>query len=126
MKICFPVSKNQGMDSIVYNHFGSAPQFVIVDQAAGSVVTIDNRDMHHEHGACNPVMALNGEQVDAVVVGGIGGGALNKLNQKGIRVYKAQGATIRENMALVSTNSLPELTLQHTCAGHGHGQGCSH
>jgi predicted Fe-Mo cluster-binding NifX family protein len=126
MKICFPVAKNQGMDSIVFNHFGSAPQFVIVDQAAGSVVTIDNRDMHHEHGACNPVMALNGEQVDAIVVGGIGGGALNKLNQKGIRVYKAQGKTIRENMELISANTLPELTLQQTCAGHAQGQGCSH
>jgi predicted Fe-Mo cluster-binding NifX family protein len=71
-------------------------------------------------------MALNGEQVDAIVVGGIGGGALNKLNQKGIRVYKAQGKTIRENMELISANTLPELTLQQTCAGHAQGQGCSH
>ena len=29
MKVCFPVKSNEGMNSIPYNHFGSAPEFVI-------------------------------------------------------------------------------------------------
>jgi len=31
MKVCFPVQKDNGIDSTVYGHFGSAPAFVIVD-----------------------------------------------------------------------------------------------
>ena len=38
---------------------------------------------------CNPIKALSGEVVDAVVVGGIGKGAIIKLNSMGIKVYKA-------------------------------------
>ena len=123
MKICFPVQNNMEMDSLVYGHFGSAPAFVIVDTGTDSVKTISNSDKHHEHGACNPIMALNNEQVDAIVVGGIGGGALNKLNQKGIKVFRAQQPTVQENVALFNAGALLEFTLQHTCSGHA---GCSH
>ena len=31
MKVCFPVKSNEGMSSIPYNHFGSAPEFIICD-----------------------------------------------------------------------------------------------
>jgi predicted Fe-Mo cluster-binding NifX family protein len=126
MKICFPVLENKDMNSMVYNHFGSAPSFVIVNTETGSVSTIGNSDQHHEHGACNPVMAMNGEQIDAVVVGGIGAGALNKLNQKGIRVFQAQKSTIAENVGLLKAGSLPQFLPQHTCSGHSQGGGCSH
>ena len=118
--------ENKDMNSMIYNHFGSAPAFVIVNTETGSVSTIGNSDQHHQHGACNPVMAMNGEQVDAVVVGGIGAGALNKLNQKGIKVFQAQKATIRENVGLLNAGSLPQFTPQHICSGHAAGGGCSH
>ena len=31
MKVCFPVQKDEGIESQVYNHFGSAPVFIVVD-----------------------------------------------------------------------------------------------
>ena len=37
MKICFPVAENKGLESPVYNHFGSAPMFLLVDPS-GNVV----------------------------------------------------------------------------------------
>lgn len=128
MKVCFPVQNDQGIESAVYNHFGSAPVFVVIDTVANTVMSVSNRDQHHAHGACNPIKALDNQQVDAVIVGGIGGGALGKLNAMGIAVHRAQGATIRENLALLQANSLPLLTLQGCCGGHGHGHGggCSH
>jgi predicted Fe-Mo cluster-binding NifX family protein len=125
MKLCFPVQANNQMESLVYNHFGSAPNFVIVDTETGSVITVDNRDLHHTHGACNPVMALNGEQVDAVIVGGIGGGAVNKLNQKGVKVFMAVKPTISENIDLFKAGALQQLGPQHTCSGHSHGHSCN-
>ena len=100
MKICFPVSKVDGMESEVYGHFGSAPAFLVIETDSNTVTTINNKDQHHEHGACNPLKALNNQKVDAIVVGGIGGGALNKLNQLGIKVFQAQASTIKENVAM--------------------------
>ncbi|HMK50735.1 MAG TPA: NifB/NifX family molybdenum-iron cluster-binding protein [Thermodesulfovibrionales bacterium] len=126
MKVCFPVEKADGMGSLVYGHFGSAPIFMVVETSTGSVSAISNSDQHHAHGACNPLKALNNEKVDAVVVGGIGVGALTKLNQLGIKVFQAKGRTIEENMKLLQSNTLPGFTAQHCCSGHSHIGGCSH
>jgi predicted Fe-Mo cluster-binding NifX family protein len=56
--------------------------------------------------------------VDAMVVGGIGAGALAKLNALGIKVYGAGAPTVRENMALLSENKLQELSVDHACRAH--------
>lgn len=124
MKICFPVQKDEGLESKVYNHFGSASMFVVIDTETNQMSAINNRDMHHMHGACNPIKALDGQRVDAIVVGGIGAGALNRLNQAGIRVYQAQASTVKDNIAMFKTQSLPEFMLQQCC--NSHGGGCNH
>jgi len=126
MKVCFPVAKAEGLESKVYGHFGSAPVFVVVETDSNEVSTINNRDQNHVHGACSPLKALNNQKIDVVVVGGIGGGALTKLNQMGIKVFQSGGLTIKENISRLKAASLPELTLQHCCSGHGHGSGCRH
>ncbi len=126
MKICFPVQNDNGIESTVYNHFGSAPVFVVFDTDTSSVASINNRDQHHVHGACNPMKALENQKVDAIVVGGIGAGALTRLNQMGITVYSSQGSTIRENLSMFHTKSLPMLRVQECCAGHSDDGGCAH
>jgi predicted Fe-Mo cluster-binding NifX family protein len=126
MKICFPVQNDNGIESTVYNHFGSAPVFVVVDTDTNGVASINNRDQHHVHGACNPMKALDSQKVDAIVVGGIGAGALTRLNQMGIAVHRAQGATVRENLSMFQANSLPVLTVQGCCGGHSKDGGCAH
>ncbi len=124
MKVCFAVLKDEGIESAVYNHFGSAPAFVMVDTETPGAETIQNQDKNHIHGACNPVMALGGRNVDAVVVGGIGAGALRKLNAEGIVVYGSLARTVKENLELLSEGRLPQLSVQHACQGHA--GGCSH
>ncbi len=124
MKIAFPSQENSGLASPIYGHFGSAGYFVVVDSASGKHETLQNSDRIHEHGGCQPLAALGGQPVDAVVVGGIGMGALNKLNAAGIKVYRAAEGTISENLELVQAGKLPEYTSMMTCAGHG--GGCAH
>lgn len=126
MTICFPVASNDGLDSEVYGHFGSAPLFVMVDSETREVREVLNRDLHHAHGACQPLKALGGAEVDAIVVGGIGGGALMGLKRAGLKVYQAQGGTVAESLASLSVDELPELTPDQVCGGHGHGHGCGH
>jgi predicted Fe-Mo cluster-binding NifX family protein len=124
MKVGFGVQTNQGMESEVYGHFGSASIFIIVDTEGKEVLTVGNRDLHHIHGACNPIMALDGKNVDAMVVGGIGAGALTKLNALGMRVYEAGAPTVRENLTLLSENKLHELSVYNACRSHQ--GGCGH
>ncbi len=129
MKICFPVVAEEGLESRVYDHFGSARQFVVVDSESGTLTTIDNRDLGHQHGACNPARALDGHAVDAVVVGGIGAGAMMKLQQVGIQVFRAQAATVKENLELFKNGAF-NRTLTPSCGGQhhqqGHGHSCHH
>ena len=124
MKLGFAVRNSEGIESTVYDHFGSAPAFIIVDTEKNDVLTVDNRDLHHEHGACNPIMALDGKSVDAIVVGGIGAGAITKLNALGVRVYAAGALTVKENLALFGKNRLQELSVRNACRAHQ--GGCGH
>jgi predicted Fe-Mo cluster-binding NifX family protein len=124
MKVGFAVESDQGIESRVYNHFGSAPAFIIFDTERKEMVAVNNRDLHHVHGACNPVMALDGKRVDAMVVGGIGPGAIVKLNGMGIKVYRADAATLIENLDLLGQNKLQELSTQNACQAHQ--GGCGH
>lgn len=118
MKICFPVQKDEGLKSKVFNHFGSASMFVVIDTETDEMSVIKNKDMHHVHGACNPIKALDGQKVDAIVVGGIGAGALSKLNQAGIKVYQAKASTVKDNIALFRAHSLPEFMIQNCRSSH--------
>ena len=126
MKVGFPVQHNEGVENQAYGHFGSAPAFLIIDTEGKEVLTVDNRDLHHAHGACNPIQALGGKTVEAMamVVGGIGAGALMKLNALGIKVYGPGAPTVKENLALLSEDKLQELFVDSSCRSHG--GGCAH
>jgi len=124
MKVCFPVEENKGLDSTVYNHFGSAPLFLKVDTETMAVEVLQNTNQHHAHGMCHPLTALGGHEIDAVVLGGIGAGALAKLNAAGIAVYRAAAPTVKENVALIVQKKLSPMDA--ACGGHGHGGGCGH
>jgi len=126
MKVCFPVQNNEGLESMVFNHFGSAPMFVVVDAVSDNLSTISNGDQHHAHGACNPIKALDNQKIDAVVVGGIGAGALTRLNQAGIKVYRAQSKTVGGNLALYKKKGLSEYSPLSSCGGHSQVGGCAH
>ena len=126
MKICFPVTVANGIESEVYGHFGSAPAFVFVETESNAITALENSHSDHEHGACNPLKTIGNQNIDALVVSGIGYGALSKLHQAGIKVFQALAPTVQENITMLKAQNLPEFTLQNTCAGHGHGGGCGH
>ena len=125
MKICFPTMNLEGLESRIYEHFGSAPGFVIVDTETNVVEEISNNDLHHAHGMCQPLKALGGREVDAVAVGGIGMGALMKLQAQGVRVYRVTEGTVGENISFILKQKLPEFDARFTCGGHA-GGGCAH
>ena len=126
MKIAFPTQEKKGIESRVHGHFGSAHYFVVVDTEENSTEIIENPDRDHLHGHCQPLKALNGRRVDAIIVGGIGGGALRKLLMEGIKVYRAAEGQVSENLELLISDQLTVFTPDQTCAGHGIGDSCPH
>lgn len=126
MKVCFPITSNQGLDSVVYGHFGSAPAFIIVDAQTKETILLSNSDQDHVHGACNPARAVAGQDIDAIVVGGIGRGALISLQNAGFKVYRAEALTVNENVDALVRGALNEFDATSICGGHSHGHSHSH
>ncbi|MGE4317656.1 MAG: NifB/NifX family molybdenum-iron cluster-binding protein [Deferribacterales bacterium] len=124
MKICFPVEINNGLNSEIYGHFGSAPGFVTYDTETKESGYIDNKNAVHEHGACNPAAALAGSGVNAVVVGGIGQGAMMRLMSEGVAVYQAKSGRVKEDIDGFSGLIKLSRDMQtcgggaHVCGGH--------
>lgn len=122
MKICFPVCSDEGINSIPFGHFGTAPMFIIVDSNTKDIKVVKNGDLGHQHGMCQPLKALSGESVDVVIVGGIGQGAISKLNDRGINVFKAVPGSIKENLESFNDGKLESFDINHTCSHDG----CDH
>ena len=126
MRICIRVQKNEGSESKPYNHFGSAPKFLVVNLEGEEIEVIDNGDLEHEHGKCQPLKALEGNKVDAIIVGGIGAGAIMKLNAMGTKVYRGVNDTIEANLKLLQENKLQELSKDDACSHNHSDGGCAH
>lgn len=121
MQLCVPVLDDQGLESRVCPHFGSAPAFMFVDTDSGTCRAKVNDNAHHAHGMCQPLAALAGEAVDGLIVGGIGMGALMRLQAAGIAVYRAVHPTVGETIAAFKEGSLRPVGQDGACAGHhGH------
>jgi predicted Fe-Mo cluster-binding NifX family protein len=116
-----PETEDAGIKSPVCEHFGSAPIFMIVETESGECRAVTNGNMHHGHGMCAPLQSLQGEELDGMVVGGIGMGALYKLQAAGIQVYMADHETVEETIAAYTAGALHPVTPATACAHHGHG-----
>ncbi|MBC8384261.1 MAG: NifB/NifX family molybdenum-iron cluster-binding protein [Candidatus Cloacimonetes bacterium] len=119
MNLCIPIEKNNGMESEVFGHFGSAPFFMFYNTETEESKTITNNNDHYSHGACLPVQALNSNPVDAVLVGGIGARAVNLLNNAGIKVFRSVQGLANENIKKFTENSLEEIKVESACQQHG-------
>lgn len=124
MKVCIPVSEYRGLDSVVYGHFGSASGFALADTDTMEVVPLANPDHGHAHGACSPIKALAGAKPDAVVVGGMGAGALRGLHFLSIKVFRCVGGTVADAIRQLKAGELVEMDELSVCGGHSGGQGC--
>jgi predicted Fe-Mo cluster-binding NifX family protein len=119
MKICIPVETNNGMESMVYGHFGSAPYFAVYDVDTRGLEMIENDDSQHVHGMCNPLGALEGKNIGAVICCGMGARAVAKLNASGIKAFRKTQGTIEDVVRDFAANRIEEITSEGACQGHG-------
>ena len=124
MKLCIPVKENKGLKSSVYSHFGSSSAFIIYDTDNENIEVLDNSDQHHVHGQCHPMNSINGKNIGAIIVGGIGARAINKLHADNIKVFKSEPGTVEHNLNLFKKSLLLEFTDDDACVHHMSGNGC--
>ncbi len=117
-KIAIPTN-----NGVLWPHFGKAPQVTIVTVEEGLVKeTVVLESPEHEHGAMPRFIAAQG--CTDVLCGGLGGGAVNMLNQLGIQVHAgAPAIPVAELLSqyLGGTIVYGDGTCHHDgCGGHHH------
>jgi predicted Fe-Mo cluster-binding NifX family protein len=118
VKVCIPISEDQGLGSPCSSHFGSAPAFLLVDTETRAHRVLTNTAADHAHAQCTPLAALASEGVDAFVVERIGGGALRNLLATGAKVYRGCPGTAAGMVDALAGGVLREVTPADTCGHH--------
>ena len=110
----------------IFQHFGHTEQFKIYDVEDEKILTSEVVDTNGSgHGALAGV--LQALKVDALICGGIGGGARNALDAAGIKLYGgAAGDADRAVEALIAGNLEynPDVQCSHHGDHHAHGGNC--
>lgn len=107
----------------VFQHFGHSEYFKIYETDCGSVV---NNEVVATNGTGHGALAgfLKARGVDALICGGIGGGAVAALAEAGIRVYAGVSGKADEAVAALLCGSL-SYSENANCSHHDHGENCS-
>lgn len=115
MDICIPVTQDSGLESPVSEHFGLAPLLMVVNTENGNCRVVLNRNHNYLHWLCQPLLSLAGKHIDGMIVGGIGMGALEKIQAAHIVVYLSEFATVRATVVAYKAGLLRLVTPQTAC-----------
>lgn len=108
----------------IFMHFGRSEQFKIYDIQDSKVLNEQVVGTGGTgHGALAGLLANGG--VDALICGGIGGGAINALTQAGIKVYAGAQGNCNACVEALIAGTLAQ-TGEATCDCHGHGHDHEH
>ena len=124
MIYCIPSESTTGLAAPISGHFGRCSYFCIYDDQTEETATVANANTHDEHGQCRPLESIEGLGVNVVLAGGMGRGAVSRLNAAGIEVFCLSEATtdsltVGEMVEAYRTGNLVRLTPESACAGHG-------
>ena len=105
----------------VFQHFGHTEQFKIYDAENGKILSSEVVNTNGSgHGALAGV--LSALHVDALICGGIGGGAQTALSQAGIRLYGGVSGSADEAVNTLLAGTLSFDPAVH-CDHHNHKHG---
>jgi predicted Fe-Mo cluster-binding NifX family protein len=121
IRVAVPSELPGGLDAERAGHFGHASCFTLVDiTPAGEVGEIEvlQNAPHTEGGCMTPVLLLAENNVNAIVVQGIGGRPLMGFNQVGIAVLQGVGAQVSDTVAAILDGGLPQFSAENACGHH--------
>lgn len=112
----------------VFGHFGRTEEFKVYDIEDGKVVNTQILGTNGE--GCGALAGiLNIADVDVLICGGIGGGAVRALSEAGIKLYAGASGNTDEVVAAFIEGTLAavgEANCDHHDHEHGEGHSCGH
>lgn len=97
VRIAIPSDTDRGLEAKVYEHFGRAPYYTLVDVEGGSIVNVEpmvNPAIQHTPGVLPSYLRDRGVKV--VIAMGIGPRAVSMFESYGIKVVTGASGRIRE------------------------------
>ena len=118
MKIAVTCENHQ-----VFQHFGHTPGFAVFEVKDNLICSEKELSSGSSgHGALAMVLAM--EQIEVLICGGIGGGAINALCDVGIKVVGGASGDVRE-VAEAYVNGTLQIKADFHCNHHHHEGGHS-
>ncbi len=123
-KIAIPTDGLGGMIGKRSGHFGHCRQFTLVEIENNDVTVVSSLDNppHPTGGCLQPVMLLKENQVDSIIVGGMGANPFNRFAEAGISVYFADRKQFPDVQSAVNSllaGELVPMNSQQLCGGGG-------
>jgi predicted Fe-Mo cluster-binding NifX family protein len=117
LRIAIPSEAPGGLAAQRSGHFGRCECFTMVDVVDGKIdeVAVLTNAPHVEGGCMSPVLALAENNVNAIVVDGIGGRPLMGFNQVGIAVHAGVGADVQTTVQAFIEGGLPVVGFDNAC-----------
>ena len=119
-------------DGEVFQHFGHTEEFKVYDVEDGAVISSEVIGSNGTgHGALAGLLA--DKDIDVLICGGIGGGAMNALSENGIEVCAGQSGDADDVVDAYLKGSLVSSGVNcdhhgegHSCEDHEEGHSCAH
>lgn len=124
-------STGNSLDSEVSPVFGRCPYFIIVDLEDGEIkgdLPVNNPAKNEMGGAgIKAAQFVANSEAKALISGAVGPNAFDILKQVGIKVYKLESGSVKDNLKLFSEGKLDEITSSISggpgAGGRGMGRG---
>lgn len=123
MKIAVTAENNNGLESMVAQHFGHAPFFILVDTENGEVTATQ--------GVANPFAEvhqpgqipdfIHEQKANVILSGGMGGRAIEFFEQLDIHAATGAIGTVRQALENYLGGKLKEAAPCDESVAHGHG-----
>ena len=123
MKIAITAESNNGLESMVAQHFGHSPYFMLVD--------VENGEVTATQGVANPFVNghapgqipdfIKEQKADVMLSGGMGGRAIQFFEQAGIKAATGAAGTVRQALENYMGGNLTEAAPCDESVEHGHG-----
>ncbi len=123
MRIAISLQTDNGLDSIVAQHFGRCPYFALVDMEGNEVEEIEVIDnpFYAGHQVGQIPQFIHEQKADVMLSGGMGGRAIQFFEQLGIQAATGAAGTVRSTLENYLGGELREAAPCAESVAHGHG-----
>ncbi len=115
--IAVPVDTDKGLESIVSQHFGCAPWFVLA-KANGKkfqlVTTLPNTRVGSKKVGLHTAKMLCSHKIDVLIAKKVGEGPFHMLKDSGVVTFRSRNGTVDETIALYLANGLEQFDAAST------------